>query len=771
MRIKSRITALLTVILMLLMQVPLSSFAAVSMTGMLTPGTLKNGKVGESYGVNFEYSNGTYMSNSWYIEGELPQGLTLSQNTTSDHPVISGIPTQAGSYTFKMQAITRIGTSSDVTVVFEKNYTLIIEPADPLEITGDTKWYGYELSSGSYAFEHTCEVNSEFAAAWSMEAADGETLPEGLTIESATGKITWAEPKVGKYQMKITATCNGETVSKTLKLIVIPFEGCKHQSPSKTVGTEATCKQNGTADYWYCDDCESYFYDANCKKSFYRDLDKLYTTAFHSDKNNDGICDTEGCGKTMPIFKKVTNNEEITNCGMYLVVSKIGDKYYTLKIPEEETVLNFETVEITPNADGSFDYLEADTGVMILKTAFAAMSTELDAGQPRYSFGTNINGVPYCLTGNDYSNKMRMEAYESSDKYGYRINLTADENAEIASVYSAYWGNGESGKGKGGSSESNSGIFSAYEETADEGTKIYFSFATSDTSAANPVELYKLTYVGETSGGQNYTLSDAQSTVTINNEFTVLNDFGSKTLSTTGGISDALKTSYVESVISSQTGITGTVSVRTYADINLMSGESTVDSWSNTNISSLLYEVTPKIELKGESSGTTYTQQIDDENFDGSEITVTLCVGNMNPAKIIHYKTDGTKEYFYNKNFENLGAEQKTFSVDQGDMTGNFVTFTVDSFSNIEILSNAINYGEEKLEVQVNKTGTYTLLLANYSENRMSDVKLMTKSLQMGQNSITNLGGFTPTNGGKIFLFENLATLKPLCQAFDVISE
>lgn len=774
MKIRSKITALAVVILMLLMQVPLAAFATATMTGTLTPDTLSDGKVGQSYSVNFVFTDGTYMSNSWEIEGILPPGLELTENTTSDHPKISGIPTQAGTYTFKMQAKRRIDVNSDITVVFEKNYTVVIDPADPLEIRGESTWYGYENSSSPYAFNHTCEVNSDFDATWRMEAVEGKTLPEELTIDSATGKITWAEPQVGKYQMKVTATCNGESVSKTLKLIVIPYDGCKHTTTTKTTGTPATCKQNGTPDYWYCDACESYFYDAERKRPASENVAELYTTAFHSDKNNDGKCDTEACGKTMPIFKKVTNNDEITSCGMYLVVSKIDDTYYTLKVPEEASVSNFETVEISPNADGNFDYPEADTGVMILKTEFAATCTDLDAGRPRYSFGTNINGVPYCLTGNDYSNDIRMDAYESYDKYGYRINLTESGYAEIASVYSEYWGSGESGKGKGGSSSSG-GLFSAYEETDDEITERYFSFATSDTLTAHSVELYKLTYVGATSGGQNYTLSDAQSMVTINNEFTALDDSGSNSLSTAGGISEAVKTSYVESVISDQTDITGNVSVRTYADINLKSGESTVGEWGDTNISSLLYGVTPKIEVKGASSTTTHAQTIADEHLDGSEITLTLCIGNMfQPAQIIHYKTDGTKEYFYNENSEGLKPGQKTFSLDYGE-GGNFVTFSVTSFSEIEILAvaksengNEISYTDGVLKINVEKSGAYALILANYNQKQLTAVKTLTPELVKGENPITVPDGFTLSNGSKIFLWENLTTLTPLCDAYVV---
>lgn len=140
MKTKSRIIALVTVLLMLVAQVPFSVFAAEATIGTLTPATLEKGKVGRSYYQYFGFESDTYKSNDWSIDGNFPSGLTLTQNITSDHPVISGVPTTAGNYTFKMQAKRNI--DGEPAVVFEQSYTWVIDPADPLEITDGTTWYG-----------------------------------------------------------------------------------------------------------------------------------------------------------------------------------------------------------------------------------------------------------------------------------------------------------------------------------------------------------------------------------------------------------------------------------------------------------------------------------------------------------------------------------------------------------------------------------------------------------------------------------------------------
>ncbi len=706
MKIKSKITALLTLILIILMQVPFSAFATETdiRAELLSPDTLPDGRVDVNYRADFNYDyskfNGGFNQYGWdIIDGELPPGLELKPDTGPTwKPWIQGTPTKAGTYTFTIEGGNteyKNGENVYITAAI-KTYTLKILPDYPLEFSTDYLNHGYGSSYSS-----GCYITYGRDAEWKLEAVEGETLPEGLSINSSTGYITWENAEVGKYNLKITATRYGNSISKVFKLIIEPEGGCKHTITTKTERKTATCKENGLADYWYCDACEQYFLDEKCRHSTSEDsLNTRYTTAFHSDKNGDGKCDT--CQKTMPIFKKVTDENEITSCGMYLVVSKIGDTYYTFKVSDGDYNLgNIEAVEITKNSDGTFSYPETDTGVMILKTEFAAQCGELDAGKPRYSIGTTINGIPYSLSSEDYSGSIYMNSYENG-KYGYRIKLTDDKYAEIASVYSEYWGSGESGKG------GNSGILNAFDGTKDSEPKRFFSFTTKDAYESEgiytgygdnyfydanslstyPIELYKLTYTGE-ADGKNYTLSDAQSMVTIGNEFTVIDSSGSKEASTVGGIGEAVKTSYVESVISSQTQITGNVSARTYADIKLKKEVSTVGKYEwDTSINSLVYEITPMLEIKGDNSDITYTGKINDEYFDGSEMTLSLCVGNMTPAQIIHHKTDGTKEYFYPERTKELKQGQKTFSMDYGE-SGNFVALTVDSFSDIEILATA----------------------------------------------------------------------------------
>lgn len=785
MKTKSKITALLLAALMLVAQVPFAAFAEETTdtdtttdirADLLSPDTLPDGRVEVKYTKQFYFNysqfNKGFMAYSWSIpDDEIPPGLELGGQYSTWQPTLMGTPTKEGTYTFTIEgARTDYENGQSVrTIAARKTYTMTILPAYPLEIRTKNLYSGSEESS----YSNTINEYKNRAVTWSMTLENGGALPEGLSIDAETGKISWASPVKGKYNLKITAARGEESVSKVLKLIIEPGNGCTHEAAEKTERKKATCKENGMADYWYCDTCEGYFLDEECTRRTSSDsLDKLYTVGFHSDKiGDDGKCDT--CGRIMPIFKKVTSKDEITSCGMYLVVSEINGKYYTFKAPQESDMNSIEAVEITPNADGTFSYPKADADVMILKTEFAANCGDLDALGRRYSFGTTIDNIPYGFQTQESS--IQLASYRNS-KYGYIINLTDEQYAEIASVYSAYWSeNGWDGRY----------ILSAVaEETEDGADDVSFCFTEPEETTRSPISLYKLTYTEKLGENGSYTLDDAHSKVTINNDFTIFDIFASKGLSTAGGLSEAVKPSYVKGVISNN-NITGNVSVRTYAKIELTGGTTTTnEKYNYTDINSVCYSVTPMLEITDAASQSLYSGEIGDENFDGSEMTVSLCVGSMsNPKQIIHHKTDGTKEYFYNENNEGLQAGQKTFSLDEGSYindgtTGHFVTFTIDSFSDIEILDTAVaeEHGTKttvsekggKLTVLGNNIDGCTVILALYKTDSNGNSRLVecqTAQYSGSEKTFTTTADYTTA---RVMVWKSLKNSEPVTTAENV---
>lgn len=790
MRTKTKITALIVACLMLVLQLPLSAIAAeTSAEPYITPEVLREAKVGQKWSAYFEVKNvdadtkvyfefGNYVGEK-FVEFEWPDGMGKTDgNYGLPYIQYNGVPTSAGQYSFVLNVVSQ----GKRELLATKNYTLTIKEADPLGIRAD--YCQNAVIGENYTVLELHVENSEFASTWYV--AEGSSLPEGLelvTDKYGDASIKGNPTKAGKYTCKIGLKCgegaNEQTTTKDVNIIVEPEGGCKHENKTKIERKDATCRENGMVDYYFCEYCEYNFLDEACKYKVEKDLNKLYTTSFHTDKNKDKKCDF--CGKNMPIFKKITDEKEITSCGMYLVVSKIGDKYYTFKSPEDYG-LNYykneiEAYEITPNSDGTFSYIEPEEAITV-KTTHSAECGNLDAGLPRYNLSTVINNIPYSFEDDGYG--IMFDSY-SDGKYGYRLKLNEDKSVTIASVYDAYWNPSSGGKG-----EENS-IFAAFEGTKDSVTKQFFSIKpknryvedeiyAEEELIAYPIELYKLTYAGTTDTGKDYTLSDAQSMVTIGNEFTVVSSSEGKELSTVGGISEALKSDYVETAINSKGIEDSEVSVRAFANINLTNEDSVEDDYGMSIINSLTYSVTPQLEIKGASSETAAIENISDENLDGSQITMSLFIGNMHPKQIIHYKADGTKEYFYDKNSEYAKNGAKTFEY-QADSKGNFVTFSVNSFSDIEILATPkaeehgkITYEEGKLNANVDKAGTYALVLANYSDSQLTATKVLMPTLTKGNNAINDIGDFELTAGSKVYLWDNFDELTPICEAL-VISE
>lgn len=82
-----------------------------------------SGVVGSAYNFTWDIISDTPV-NTEVITGALPSGLTLSDNTENNHPVISGTPDTAGEYAFTMIAVGEGTTTIDITMT-------IVNPSPP----------------------------------------------------------------------------------------------------------------------------------------------------------------------------------------------------------------------------------------------------------------------------------------------------------------------------------------------------------------------------------------------------------------------------------------------------------------------------------------------------------------------------------------------------------------------------------------------------------------------------------------------------------------
>lgn len=167
----------------------------------ITTANLKNGIVNQPYNQKFTVS-GTG-SLTWSMGGwktDFTNGLSINSSTGE----ISGSPQKAG--TFKVSVSISNGSSAETRI-----FTLKITEQKKPEITTTS------LKSGTVGKSYTDTVHASGTEPFTWVAIG---LPEGLDINSSTGKISGSPKKAGSFDVKISAFNILGSDSKNLTLII-----------------------------------------------------------------------------------------------------------------------------------------------------------------------------------------------------------------------------------------------------------------------------------------------------------------------------------------------------------------------------------------------------------------------------------------------------------------------------------------------------------------------------------------------------------------------
>lgn len=748
-------------------------------TPQLSPDVLEKGKVADYYYMKIDASSDSVpvtfsLANSETDDTEytLPDGLSgdTYYNYSSElgkniyYYVIRGTPQTTGIYNFVLKATNEYGTTV-------KPYTLVIENADALVITTGEKLYNATVGKSYNAY---IWKNLSLDGVWS-----GSSLPNGLSINKKDGTISGTPTTAGDYSFTVTVSCAGQTASKTFFLTVLEEGGCKHGKMSLVKGMAATCISDGRADYYHCEICGCDYEDEGGENEIW-ELRQLTTAKNHTDSDNDGLCDY--CHKPMPLFKKVTNESEIMTASTYVLAAEIKGEQYLLTYPLKSDGYGLDygdympSAKVTLQSDNTFAFSSlADAGVMMLTPEFAARNGKLDAGLPRYDLSSVIGGIRYGLT----EGMAGFDMYPNEPaKYGYRITLDENGTVKLASVYSEYWGADKVGNG----------LLLAFDMNYNNESTKFFTFNTADdysgekanyagaTLTEYPIYLYRMVYV-DSANGKTYTTNDGNADFTADGE---LRDFYAGTnadFSNVSGISNSVSREALQNAIAEAQTDDSELFVSTYAKITAVSREHENDGKTDRT-TSLGFSITPYVNISS-LNGYTFDKELSNSDLCGAPITVTLYVGDFNPEQIIHYKKDGTKEYFYPEHSERAENGAKTFARESDSDENTYITFTITDFSDFKVLESAeseidyenkISYDSKTLKITCAKAGEYTLVFANYDKTeKMTAIKTLTQKFTQGETVIDALpDGVSLTSGDKIFLWESLSTLKPLCEAFTV---
>jgi chitodextrinase len=184
---------------------------------VITTTSLSDGEPGIPYNQTLAATGGLAPYSWGIINGTLPDGLSLN-GVTGD---ISGTPTTAGTSNFTVQ-VTDAGLRTDTSL-------LSISVYDPLVITTVT------LSDGEVGAAYSQTLNASGGKtpyAWSITLG---TMPEGLTLDGATGIISGTPTTAGVFDFTVgIMDAKSDIASKDLSITVV-------KTTTYSILTESNC--------------------------------------------------------------------------------------------------------------------------------------------------------------------------------------------------------------------------------------------------------------------------------------------------------------------------------------------------------------------------------------------------------------------------------------------------------------------------------------------------------------------------------------------------
>ena len=161
--------------------------------------SLPNGAVGVSYNATLTADGGA-IPYTWSIDrGTLPAGLSLNSSTG----IISGMPTGSGNSTFTV----KVSDNSTPVKRHTKHYTITVAASGDLIITTMNVADGVEET----AYNATVvALGGTPPYTWSV--ASGK-LPDGLTVDTASGVILGTPTKKGNYNFTVQVSDNSTPAS------------------------------------------------------------------------------------------------------------------------------------------------------------------------------------------------------------------------------------------------------------------------------------------------------------------------------------------------------------------------------------------------------------------------------------------------------------------------------------------------------------------------------------------------------------------------------
>ncbi len=175
----------------------------------ISPESLNPALLGAEYMASFDVSGSSGKALTWSYSGTLPDGLTFS--TLNGRGILSGTPTETGSFTFTVSV--SVGGLS-----WSRQYTLVVSDAGFHITTGSVLQIGTE--GKSYTQLLSADIQSYSGVqVWYIDSGD---IPPGLNISRSTGTISGTPTKAGTYSFRVRLLIGNQITAKNFTILIIP---------------------------------------------------------------------------------------------------------------------------------------------------------------------------------------------------------------------------------------------------------------------------------------------------------------------------------------------------------------------------------------------------------------------------------------------------------------------------------------------------------------------------------------------------------------------
>jgi len=175
----------------------------------ITTTALPSGQVGSPFAATLSATGGSGAFTWSVTSGTLPSGLSLSASSGS----LSGTPTTAGTATFTVRASDASNPSSHADASF--TVTIAAQSTVPVAITTTALPDGNRLSTYSVALTLS---GGKAPFKWSVTSG---TLPPGLTLDRATGRIAGTPTKRGDWSFTVRVVDSASPATSSRKALSI----------------------------------------------------------------------------------------------------------------------------------------------------------------------------------------------------------------------------------------------------------------------------------------------------------------------------------------------------------------------------------------------------------------------------------------------------------------------------------------------------------------------------------------------------------------------